>query len=456
MAPPDLTVLLPVLDERDNLAVLLPRLERVLAELGCHTEILVVDGGSRDDTCEIAAALGARVLVQRETGYGAALREGFAVASSEYILTLDADLSHDPDFIIKLWRARQQADILIASRYVRGGVAFMPWERRVLSRVLNRFFSIGLGLPVHDLSSGFRLYRRAVLAELSLRGRHFDIAEEILVKGYAAGWRVCELPFTYFPRARGSSHARIVRFGIDLLRAFAHLWTLRNSIESADYDERAFYSRIPLQRFWQRTRHRIITRMARGQGAVLDVGCGSSVIVQSLNHVVGLDVQRNKLRYMRRYGVPLVQGSVLALPVRTASFDCVVCSQVIEHIADDPAIFTELTRVLRPGGLLILGTPDYATIGWRMIEPLYGLAAPGGYKDEHITHYTLAMLRDRAEHYGFDVVEHAYVCRSEVILAMRKRGGAATRAPLPLTERADRAQPAASPATSVAAGRDGT
>jgi ubiquinone/menaquinone biosynthesis C-methylase UbiE len=113
---------------------------------------------------------------------------------------------------------------------------------------------------------------------------------------------------------------------------------------------------------------------------------------------------------------------VVALPVRSASFDCVVCSQVIEHIPDDPAIFTELTRVLRPGGLLILGTPDYSTIGWRVIEPLYGLAAPGGYEDEHITHYTLASLRELAERYGYDVVEQAYVLRSELILAMRKRG----------------------------------
>jgi len=436
MARVDLTVLIPVLNERDNLAVLLPRLARVLGQLACTSEVVVVDGGSGDGTAETAAELGARVVVQREPGYGGALREGFAAAAGEFVLTLDADLSHDPDFIAKLWRARDQADIVIASRYAKGGVAFMPWERRLLSGVLNRFFAIGLGLPVRDMSSGFRLHRRAALADLKLSGRNFEIIEEVLVKAYAAGWRVLELPFTYFPRHRGSSHARIVRFGIDLLKAFGRLWGLRNSIESADYDERAFYSRIPLQRYWQRERHRIITGMARGQGRVLDVGCGSSIILQSLNDAIGLDVQLNKLRYMRRYGVPLVQGSVMALPVRTASVDCVVCSQVIEHIPDEPAIFDELTRVLRPGGLLILGTPDYATIGWRVIEPLYGLAAPGGYKDEHITHYTFASLRERAERHGYDLIDSAYVCRSELIMALRKRATVAARSgsgrPLPI------------------------
>ena len=421
MARVDLTVVIPVLNERENLALLLPRLARVLERLECTTEVLVVDGASDDGTADTAIQLGARVLVQREPGYGSALREGFAAAGGEFILTLDADLSHDPDFIIKLWRARTRADIVIASRYTRGGVAFMPWSRRVLSRVLNRIFSIGLGLPVHDLSSGFRLHRRAAIADLTLQGRNFEIVEEVLARAYAAGWRIMEVPFTYFPRQRGSSHARIVRFGIDLLRAFGHLWTLRNSVQSADYDERAFFSRIPVQRYWQRRRHRVITVMARGAGRTLDVGCGSSVILQSLNQAVGLDVQMNKLRYMRRYGLPLVQGSIFALPLRSASFDCVVCSQVIEHLPGDPALFDELTRVLRPGGLLILGTPDYATIGWRIIEPVYGTVAPGGYCDEHITRYTRTSLIALAARYDYEIVQTAYVFRSELILALRRR-----------------------------------
>ncbi|MFI5365780.1 MAG: glycosyltransferase [Candidatus Binatia bacterium] len=418
---PELTVLIPVLNERDNLAALLPRLARVLATLGCASEVLVVDGGSRDGTAEVARGLGARLLQQQAPGYGGALREGFAAAAGRYVLTLDADLSHDPDFIGKLWRTRGSADVTIASRYVRGGAAYMPWHRKLLSKVLNRFFASGLSLPVRDLSSGFRLYNARVLRNMDLTGRNFDILEEVLVKAYAEGWRIAEIPFTYYPRDRGASHARIVRFGLDLLRAFARLWALRNSIESADYDERAFYSLIPLQRYWQRRRHRVITTMARGAGRVLDVGAGSSVILQTLNYAVGLDIRLNKLRYMRQYGVPLVQGSLMALPVRAASFDCVVCSQVIEHIPADPAIFPELVRVLRPGGLLILGTPDYDTIGWRTIEPLYGIFAPGGYKDEHITHYTLASLTELAARHGLQIVDQAYVFGSELILAMRKK-----------------------------------
>jgi dolichol-phosphate mannosyltransferase len=374
----DLTVLLPVLNERDNLAALLPRLAAVLRRIDCKSEVLVVDGGSGDGTVELARSLGARVFVQRSPGYGGALREGFAEAKGQYIVTCDADLSHDPDFVAKLWRARGQADVVIASRYVSGGVAYMPFHREVLSRVLNRFFAVGLDLPVRDLSSGFRLYRAAVLDHLEPTGRNFDVLQEILVKAYAAGWRVVEIPFTYYPRDRGSSHARIFRFGLALLHAFARLWSLRNSADSADSDERAFYSRIPLRRWRQRRHHRIVTTMARGGGRTLDLGCGSSVILQSLNNAIGVDVQQNKLRYMRRYDVPLVRASVASLPFRSGTFDCIVCTRPFENV------LAECQRVLRPGGLLILRADDLDAVP------------------------------------GFEVIEEAPVFRSGRVLALRK------------------------------------
>src|SRR5882762_3498615 len=88
----DLTVIVPVMNERDNLATLLPRLDAVLRQLDCASEIIVVDGGSRDGTPDLARSLGATVLHQRAPGYGGALREAFAAAAGRYIITLDADL----------------------------------------------------------------------------------------------------------------------------------------------------------------------------------------------------------------------------------------------------------------------------------------------------------------------------------------------------------------------------
>ncbi|MBI3634994.1 MAG: glycosyltransferase, partial [Candidatus Rokubacteria bacterium] len=408
------------LNEADNLDALLPALVRTLTVMTASWEILVVDGGSRDATAAVARAHGARVVVQALPGFGGAVRTGIAEARGDYLLSMDADLSHEPNFVHKLWANREHADIVIASRYCRGGAAYMPWSRKVLSRTLNWFFSRGLSLDVRDLSSGFRLYRTALLRELSLQGRNFEILEEILVRAHMQGARIIETPFTYFPRSHGSSHARVVAFGVDLLRTFVRMWRLRNSIEAADYDERAFYSLIPPQRYWQRRRHHIITTLARSSDLILDIGCGSSVILQSLNRAIGLDVSFRKIRYMRRYGLPVVNGSCFALPFADKFADCVISSEVIEHVRMDPVIFTELDRVLRPGGLLILGTPDYGRWIWPCIEWIYGRVMPGGYADEHISHYTATSLRAVLAAMHYEIVATRSILGGELVIAARR------------------------------------
>jgi dolichol-phosphate mannosyltransferase len=418
----DVSAVLPVVNERDNLVVLIPRLKGLLEREGLNYEILVVDGGSRDGTREESTRLGAQVIDEGRPGYAGAIESGFAAARGQYVLILDADQSHEPDFISKMWRARTTADIVIASRFVRGGAAYGSRIRIGLSRILNRALRRLLSMPVQDLSSGFRLYRRDAVEGITLESRNFEVQVELAVKAYSRGASLVEVPFTYFPRGSGRSHARVLRFGLDMFRAAFKLWRLRNSTESADYDERAFYSIIPIQRMWHRSRHRIITSWARAAGRTLDAGCGSSVIVQSINNVVGMDFSLKKLRFLRRYQLPLVNGAAEALPFRDGSFDCVISAEVIEHLPFDEVLFSEMRRVLRPDGILITGTPDYATLGWRIIEPIYGLLMPGGYKDEHITHYTHQSLAAILNRFGFVIEEFEYVGGSDLTMRCRLSG----------------------------------
>src|SRR5579883_3004169 len=435
----DISVVLPVINEGGNLGELLGRLRAILERHKLRHEFLVVDGGSRDNTREIAAAQGARVLDEDFPGYAGALLTGFRHAQGEYVLTLDADLSHEPAFVAKMWRARHLADIVIASRYVRGGVAYTTLGRRALSRSLNVVLRRMLSVPVRDLSSGYRLYRREVLQNLDISGRNFEVLEEILVKAYAAGFNITEVPFTYFPRHRGVSHARLMRFGLDLARSSFKLWKLRNSLESADYDARAFYSLIPPQRYWQRARHHIVTSWARGMGLTLDAGCGSSLIIQSLNNAIAMDYNFAKARYLQRLKIPAVRASAFALPFKDETFDCLISSQVIEHIPREQVLFDEMWRVLRPGGMVIIGTPDYSTWQWRMIEPLYGMLMPWAYRDEHITHYTRADLASVLERMGFVHEQTAYIAHAELIMRYRKpepRRLRAQRPPMALAEQA--------------------
>src|SRR5258707_12373347 len=145
-----MSVILPVMNEAENLRVLIPRLTASLARERITHEIIVIDGLSTDGTREVAQELGARVVEERRRGYAGALETGIAEARGDYVLTLDADQSHDPDFVVKMWRARTRADIVVASRYVLGGVAYSDFIRRSANSLLDP--------KVHPILSVTRLH----------------------------------------------------------------------------------------------------------------------------------------------------------------------------------------------------------------------------------------------------------------------------------------------------------
>ena len=418
---PDVTVVIPAWNERDNLDLLLPAVKEVLAGLGLQAQIVVADGGSTDQTRETAVRWGAQVVTQTEPGYGNALLAGLSVAAAPYILTMDADLSHRPSFLEAFWRHRHDAEILIASRYVPGARADMGAVRRLLSIVLNRVYARALSTPFRDLSSGFRMYRRDVLAGVPVVSRSFDMLEEILIRVDAEGWRIREIPFHYMSRGSGRSHVRLLRFGWAYLTTLVRMWRFRNSIDAADYDARAYDSPIWLQRYWQRARHRIVLDFARGCEHVLDVGCGSSRMILDLPNAIGLDIRQNKLRWLSWRRSRLVRASCERLPFADDTFDGLIHSEVIEHLPDDPAILGECHRVLRTGGILVLGTPDYGRVLWPVLEWIHSRLLPGGYAHEHITRFTRRTLAERLDREGFEVLECRYVGGCEMIFKARKR-----------------------------------
>ncbi len=416
-----LSVVIASLREAPNLALLLPQLREALETLGVSWEILVIDGDSKDGTQAVVEAAGGRCVCETTPGYGVAILRGVSEARGAYVLTMDADLSHPAEFVRALWEARESGDIVIASRYVPGGRADQPWARYTLSRILNRTFAAGLSVHAKDLSSGFRLYRKRLFERMDVTFTNFVILIEILLQAYAKGMIIQEVPFHYQPRGTGASKARIIKFGKDYVRLFHRVWRMRNSIEFPDYDWRAYNSRIWLQRYWQRTRHAIVLRFTPQNVSTCDVGCGSSRILADLPHAVGVDMRHDKLAFMRKTNRYLAQADGLRLPFADASFECVICSQVIEHIPEENGrLIDELARILKPGGILVLGTPDYGAWSWVTLEWFYGKLAPGAYADEHVTHYTFESLTKAVGSRGFEILDHGYVGGGELILKARK------------------------------------
>lgn len=189
-----------------------------LAAPGRH-RILVVDDNSPDGTAAIAervgAELGGVVEVLRRPGKGGlgrAYLAGFAHAlagGAELVCEMDADLSHDPLHLPDLLRAAEQADLVLGSRYVRGG-GVTDWGplRRLISRGGCIYARLVLGLPQHDLTGGFKVIRREVLEAIeldSVRSQGYVFQIEITYRAVLAGFRVAEVPIVFRDRTVGTS-----------------------------------------------------------------------------------------------------------------------------------------------------------------------------------------------------------------------------------------------------------
>jgi dolichol-phosphate mannosyltransferase len=428
-APVALSVVVPVWNGEHSLGKLLPRLSAALqSTIDGPTEIVVVLPKD-DPVARLVEASGARVAMFDGSGYGHAMNAGLQAARGTWIVTMDADFSHHPEFIRTLWLRRGEADVLIASRYVPGAYAAMPLSRRIASRALNRIYRLTLALPHQDLSSGFRMYRRSVIEDVGPVGAAgLDSLQEILVKAFSQGWKIQEVPL-FYRQSRMWTSGRFAELGAGYVQTLGRLMALRNSVKAADYDHRAFDSWIPLQRYWQRARFRVIRGMVDGSTKILDIGCGSSRILQSLPQAVGLDMQIRKLRWLRAPGRNLVQGSMNQLPFGDEAFDAVICSEVIEHIPREEIDLADMVRVLAPGGTLVLGTPDYGRLIWRALEGAYKKVFPQGYATEHINRYNRRELRRELERMGLTVLDVQYVGGSEMIFKAFKPTVAGARRP---------------------------
>jgi len=205
-------VCLPTYNERENL-------ERMLLALGEEgVSVLVIDDNSPDGTGELADRLAeelAHVQVlhrDRKEGLGPAYLAGFRRAlagGADLVLEMDADFSHDPADVTRLIHWASEAEVVLGSRYVRGGsIANWGRLRRFVSAGGSRYARRVLGVHVHDLTGGFKCFRREVLEELDLdaitsRGYAFQI--ETTYRALRAGFRVIEVPIAFADRERGGS-----------------------------------------------------------------------------------------------------------------------------------------------------------------------------------------------------------------------------------------------------------
>jgi dolichol-phosphate mannosyltransferase len=212
-------VVMPTYNEAANLERIVravgDKLERVVPD---GYRVLVVDDNSPDGTGEIADALAAQLdwveVLHRagKEGLGHAYRAGFAhalAAGAELLVQMDADFSHDPRYLADLLGAASGADLVLGSRYVRGG-GVRDWGllRRAISRGGGIYARAILGVSVHDLTGGFKCIRREVLETIDLdtvRADGYGFQIEVTYRALQAGFRVVEVPIVFADRQAGTS-----------------------------------------------------------------------------------------------------------------------------------------------------------------------------------------------------------------------------------------------------------
>ena len=207
----EVSVVIPCLNEAENIAQCVELSLAALREAGIAGEVVVADNDSEDGSAELAEAAGARVVHERRRGYGSAYLAGFAAARGDYIVMLDADLTYPFDEIPQFVQAlRDGAQLVMGDRMDNIQPGAMHWVNRyignpLLSGTLNLFFRTG----IRDAHCGMRGFRRDVLPVLDLRTTGMEFASEMVIRASKERLDIRELPIEYMPRGGTTKLSRV-------------------------------------------------------------------------------------------------------------------------------------------------------------------------------------------------------------------------------------------------------
>lgn len=207
-------MLIPTYNERENLPIIVERVRAAVPD----ADVVVLDDNSPDGTGEVADSLAAadeQVTVLHRAGkegLGAAYLAGFSWALEhgyDAIVEMDADGSHRPEHLPTMLQVAEDADLVIGSRYVRGGkIVNWPVDRKAISMAGNLYIKVILGMPVNDATAGYRVYRASTLRTIGLdevESAGYCFQTDLTVRTVRAGLRVVEIPITFIEREIGDS-----------------------------------------------------------------------------------------------------------------------------------------------------------------------------------------------------------------------------------------------------------
>jgi glycosyltransferase involved in cell wall biosynthesis len=366
--PPLLSVVIPCYNERATVAELLRRVREVAVE----KEIIVIDDRSTDGSRDVVAALAQQwpeirhILQPVNQGKGAAIQRGIAEAQGDIVLIQDADLEYDPDEYPKLIQpiVDGHADVVFGSRFEGYPRRVMLYWHRLGNTFLTFLSNCTTNLDLTDMETCYKVFRRDVIQSIKLNSNRFGIEPEITAKLARRGYRIYEVPISYYGREYWEGKK------INWKDGFSAIWTiLKYGLFDDTTSEPPTYKTLRRLDSLNRYNSWIWERLAPYVGQrVLEIGAGSGtmtrflygreLIVATERETPYLDRLRNRFR--RKPGVVVERldpDSDESVDLARYGFDTVTCINVLEHTLDDVATLRRANQLLQPGGRMIVFVP---------------------------------------------------------------------------------------------------
>ena len=240
---PLLSILIPAHNEAGNLPITIQKIVETLDKAAIPFEVIVVNDHSRDKTAEVITLMSKedpRIKLVNNTcskGFGYAVRRGLEVFNGDAVVIVMADLSDDPEDIIKYYKIMLKGyECAFGTRFCRKAkILNYPWHKLILNRLGNFFIQLLFWLPYNDVSNAFKCYSRQAIEGLSpLISCHFNITVEMPLKAITRGYKWCVVPTNWQGRAKGISKFKIKEMGSRYMFIILYLW-LEKLLSRKDY-----------------------------------------------------------------------------------------------------------------------------------------------------------------------------------------------------------------------------
>jgi glycosyltransferase involved in cell wall biosynthesis len=372
VTPPQLSVIIPVYNERYTVRELVRR----VVVVDVPKEIVMVDDGSTDGTSEILLSLARRypdvVRLFRQSsnqGKGAAIRRGVQEATGEFLIIQDADLEYDPTEYHTLLRPllSGEADVVYGSRFVAGHRRVHLFWHAVANRLLTLATNVLTNLNLTDMETCYKAFRTELIKGIPLRSNRFGFEPEVTVKIAKLGCRIFEVPISY--HGRDYSEGKKIGPGDGI----SAVWTLLKYWMMSDIGHVGRHTLARMRELGPYNRD-IFGLFAKYLGSrVLEIGAGAGNLSRFLldrDSVILSDYEDEYLQLLRRRFGSFENIQIRRVDLNTFNagevaaddIDSVVCLNVLEHVEDDRRVLSELYRAIQPGGTVTVLVPAHPAL----------------------------------------------------------------------------------------------